>query len=89
MSNIPTTPVVTTVPHSQAQTIVSQPVQTDPSYLRPQVSSEEVQVSQAIIEQPLVSGAQQQPQVSMPLSGLTQDYTGIVDSQLGQHFITG
>ena len=45
VSNIPTTPVVTTMPQSQAQTVVSQLVQTNPSLLQPQVSSQDVQVS--------------------------------------------
>lgn len=89
VSSIPTTPVVTIVQQSQAQTVVSQPVQIDHSSLQSQVSSQEVQVSQVSIQQPLVSGAQQQPQFSIPLSGLTQDYIGIVDPQLGQSFITG
>lgn len=87
VSNIPTTPIVTAVPHSQAQTVVSQPIQTDPSSLQPHVSSQEVDVSQVVIQQPLVSGAQKQPQVSIPLFGLTQAYTGMVDSKLGQPFI--
>jgi len=38
MSNIPTTPFVIIVPQSQAQSVVSQLVQTDPSSLQPQVS---------------------------------------------------
>lgn len=50
VSNIPTTPVFTTEPQSQAQTVVSQPVQADPSSLQPQVSSQEVQVSQVVIQ---------------------------------------
>ena len=71
MSAIPTTHVVTTIPQSQVQTFVSQPVQTDPSPLQPQVSSQEVQVSQVVIQQPLVSGVQQQPWISIHLFGLT------------------
>lgn len=77
---IPTTPIVTTIPQSQVQTFVSQLVQTGPSNLQPQVSSQEVQVSQVVVQQPLVSEVQQQPQVSIPLSRLTQAYTGIVYS---------
>jgi len=89
VSNIPTTPVVTTVPQSQVQSVVSQLVQTDPSSLQPQVSSQEVQVSQVVIQQSLVFGAQQQPQVSIPLSRMTHAYTGIANPQLGQSFIIG
>lgn len=37
VSFIPTTPVVTTIPKSQVQTIASQPVQPNPSTLQPQV----------------------------------------------------
>ena len=59
------------MPQSQTQTGVSQLVQTDPSSLQPQVSIQEVHVSQVIIQKPLISGAQQQPQVSIPLSGMT------------------
>ena len=44
VSNIPTTPIVTTVPESRVQTIVSQPVHTDLSTFQSQVSSQEVQV---------------------------------------------
>jgi len=61
VSNIPTILVVTTVPQSQSRTIVSQLIQTNPSSFQPQVSSQEVQVSQVVIQQPLVSGAQKQP----------------------------
>lgn len=57
VSNIPTTPIVATVPYSQAQTVVSKLIQTDPSPLQPEVSSQEVQVSQVVIQNPLVSGA--------------------------------
>ena len=32
---IPTTPLVTIVPQSQVQTVVSQPIQTNPSPLQP------------------------------------------------------
>ena len=53
MSTVPTTPVVTTVPQSQ--------VQIDPSTLKSQVSIQEVQVPQVVVQQPLVSGVQQQP----------------------------
>ena len=45
VSAIPTTPIVTTVPQSQVQTVVSQLVQTGPSTLQPQVSGQEAQVS--------------------------------------------
>jgi len=69
---IPTTLVVTIVPQSQVQTVASQLVQTGPSTSQPQVSSQEVQVSQVVVQQPLISGVQQQLQVSIPLSGLTQ-----------------
>ena len=34
MSALPTTPIVTTIPHSQVQTVVSQHVQIDPSTLQ-------------------------------------------------------
>ena len=88
VSNIPTTPVVTIVSQSQAQTVVSQLVQTSPSTSQPQVSGQEAQVYQVVV-QPLVSGVQKQPQVSIPLSGLIQAYIGIVYSQPGQPFIVG
>ena len=39
ISSIPTMPIVTTLPQSQAQIVVSQPMQVDPSTLDPQVSS--------------------------------------------------
>lgn len=61
VSGIHTTPVVTIVPQSQVQNIVSQPVQIDPSTLKSQVSSQEVQVPQVVVQQPLVSGVHQQP----------------------------
>ena len=88
-ATIPTTPVVTTVPHSQVQTVVSQPVQIGPATSQPQVSGQEAQVSQVVVQQSLVFGVQQQPQVSIPLSILTQTYTGIVYSQPSQPFIVG
>lgn len=37
-----------------------------------------------MIQQPLISVAQPQPQASAPLSGTTQAQTGIVNPQLGQ-----
>jgi len=42
VSAILTTHVVTIVPQSQVQTVVSQPVQTNPSTLQSQVSIQEV-----------------------------------------------
>ena len=57
VSVIPTTPVLTTVPQSQVQTIVSQLVQSDPSTFQPQILGQEVQVPQVFVQQPLVSGA--------------------------------
>jgi len=88
VSAIPTTPVVTTIPHSQVQTVVYQPIQTGPSTSQPQVLLQEVQVSQVVIQQPLVFGVQH-TQVSIPLSRVTQAYTDIVHSQPGQPFIVG
>lgn len=89
VSAIPTTIVVTTVPQSQVQTVLSKPVQTGPSTLQLQVSGQESQVSQVVVQQPLFSGVQQQPLVSIPLSRMTQAYIGIVYSQPGQPFIVG
>ena len=57
--------------------------------MQPQVSSQKVQIPQVVVQQPLVSGVQQQPQVSITLSRLTQAYTSIVYSQPGQPFIVG
>ena len=50
MSPIPTTPIVTTVPQLQVQTVVSQPIQIDPSTLQSQVLSQEVQVPQVVVQ---------------------------------------
>lgn len=47
--------------------------------LQPQVSSQQTQTYQAVMQQPLVSGVQL-PQVSVPLSGVTQVATGLVYS---------
>ena len=57
--------------------------------MQSQVSSQEVQVPQVVVQQPLVSVVQKQPQVSVPLFGLTQAYIGIVYSQPSQPFIVG
>ena len=87
VSNIPTTLIVTTMLQSQAQPVVSQP-QPIPSSLQPQVSRQGAQVSQVVVQQPLVSSAQRKPQVSVPLSGTTQAHTGTVNPQLGQYSST-
>lgn len=55
MSVIATMPIVTTVAQPQIQTVVSQPIQTNPSTLQSQVLSQEVQISQVFVQQPLVS----------------------------------
>jgi len=85
---ISTIPVVTMEPQIQAQLVVSQPVQVSFSTSQPQVSSQQTQTSQAVMKQPLVSGVQL-PQVSVPLSGVTQVSTGLFYPQPGQIGIGG
>ncbi len=71
----PTQPV-SNIPTTPAIVVVSQ-VQALPVVCRPQVS-------QVATQQPLVSTAQSQPQVSASLPGMTQDQTGIITPHLGQ-----
>lgn len=63
-------------------------MQAGPSTSEPQVSCLQTQSSQAILQQPFVVGIQQ-PQANLPFIGMTQTYTGLIYSQLGQTYIGG
>ena len=80
--------VVTMEPQIQAQLVVSQTVQVSSATSQPQVSSQQTQTSQAVMQQLLVSRVQL-PQVSVPLSGVTQVATGLLYPQPGQIGVGG